>query len=380
MRALSQSGRGRVGTDMPGDAGTDVQGRARQPDPDLSGNAPHRGGRGERERRRPQRGGIQAQHKMVHDRIAHHDQVMHLAAVHSGLLAQLAHQLVDGAAHSRGELGLAAGVHHHIRHPAHEILAEADLGVHATRGRGNLTRRELEQVAGDGGGAHIHGHPPGSVGVSGPYVEHGAAIVHNHRDRPLPGGNGRMQASQHRHTEVDIGQAPIIGQGLGHQVHLGCLESEHNLGHLHIVQRDHRVDDHLCEVDRLADHGPMDLAGGGHVDDGVAEYHRLAAEAASLGQGAPAPVAQLGGAGLRQDVGRGGGNLAAPAQAAATAHRVEIHPAGSGRVQHGGSRSHRGAYPRGVEHHAVHVVHALRRRGDARPVVSSRPCRDPGAP
>ena len=232
---------------------------------------------------------------------------------------------------------------------------------------------------GDGGRPHVDRHPPGLVGVAGAHVEDGAAVVHHHRDRPVSGCYGWGEPGQDRHRELEADQVPVGGEGLGDQVEFGGLETEDHLGKLHVVEGYHRMDDHLGEVDRLAHHRPVDLALRRDVDDGVGQHHGLAAQAEALGDRATSPVAQLGGAGIRQDAGFGGRDLAAAAQAPPAAHRVEVHPAGAGRVEDGGPGSHRGAYPRRVEHHTVRVVHAFRRFGDARPAVSGRPCRGPGA-
>ena len=56
---------------------------------------------------------------------------------------------VEAAADGARELRLAARVHHHVRDAAHQVLAEADLRVHLA-GRGeHVAGREVAEVAGD---------------------------------------------------------------------------------------------------------------------------------------------------------------------------------------------------------------------------------------
>jgi hypothetical protein len=54
---------------------------------------------------------------------------------------------------------VAAGVHHGVAHPAHQVLAEADLRVHHARGGQHATVREVAQMRRDGGGAEVDGKP-----------------------------------------------------------------------------------------------------------------------------------------------------------------------------------------------------------------------------
>ena len=50
---------------------------------------------------------------------------------------------------------VAARVHHHVRHPAHQVLAEADLRVHPPGRREDLAGGEVAEVAGDRGRADV---------------------------------------------------------------------------------------------------------------------------------------------------------------------------------------------------------------------------------
>jgi hypothetical protein len=58
-----------------------------------------------------------------------------------------------------GHFGVAAGVHHGVAHPAHQVLAEADLRVHHAGGGEHATVRQVAQMRRDGGGAEVDGQP-----------------------------------------------------------------------------------------------------------------------------------------------------------------------------------------------------------------------------
>src|SRR5690625_5521258 len=50
-------------------------------------------------------------------------------------------------------LPISAGVHHDVGDPAHQVFAEADLGVHDAAGRQHLSGREVAEVGGNRGRA-----------------------------------------------------------------------------------------------------------------------------------------------------------------------------------------------------------------------------------
>ena len=56
-----------------------------------------------------------------------------------------------------GHFLLAARIHHHIGDAAHQVFAEADLRVHQAGGGHHLARREIGEMGGNGGGAHVDG-------------------------------------------------------------------------------------------------------------------------------------------------------------------------------------------------------------------------------
>ena len=64
---------------------------------------------------------------------------------------------LERVADGLGQLDVAAGIHHHVGDPAHQVFAEADLRVHATGRREHLAVVEVAQMAGDGGRADVDG-------------------------------------------------------------------------------------------------------------------------------------------------------------------------------------------------------------------------------
>ena len=137
MRRLRQDDAGGIGADMAGDAGQhEDAGIGMDPELDLRGPDGDRPVGRERERRPAQLGRIDAQQQMMHDRIADEGDLEDLAQADTRFLGDIDCQSIQRLAHGLGHLGIAAGIHHHIADPAHQILAESDLGIHQP-GRGD---------------------------------------------------------------------------------------------------------------------------------------------------------------------------------------------------------------------------------------------------
>ena len=130
VRALGEDRRRGVGADVAGDARSDVEGGVGQVELEVSAAAADGVARRQRERGAAEWRRVDAEHEVVHDRVADDHDVEHPVAVDTGGVEQLADQLVDRLAHGGGQLAIAAGVHHHVGHAAHQVLAEADLRVH----------------------------------------------------------------------------------------------------------------------------------------------------------------------------------------------------------------------------------------------------------
>jgi hypothetical protein len=102
---------------------------------------------------------IDAEHQVMHDRVADDRHLQEVAHGHLGLAGHVGGEGVEGAAHRLGHLLRAPRMHHRVGDAAHQILAEADLRVHEAAGGDDLTGFQVTQVPGDGGGADIDREP-----------------------------------------------------------------------------------------------------------------------------------------------------------------------------------------------------------------------------
>jgi len=169
VRCFREKHAGGVCADVPRYAGQRVGvSTGRDGDADVASRHRERGVAGERERRRPQLHGAQAERQVHHDGIAGERDLHDVARLDAGLPRHVRDQAVDCLADSGGQLGIAARIHLYIGDAAHEILAEADLRVHAARAAENLTAREMAQVRGDGRGADVDGDAVQAIAEPGP--------------------------------------------------------------------------------------------------------------------------------------------------------------------------------------------------------------------
>ncbi len=306
-----------------------------------------------------------------------------------------------------GELLVAARVHHHVRHPAHQVLAEADLRVHPPGRREHLAGGEVAQVAGDGGRADVDRRPHDALAVAGPHGDdHAVAHGHGHRRvvraaRPTDRATARQRRAgppQHRRGGRRHRHAVLVGHGRGQLVDdARDVGSEHRGSELEVVRGHQRVDHEGRQVEVLAHHLAVHLARRGHVDHDVADDARGAAqslagderptaavvvlERARCAQGVPV----VGDAPLGERSGRGA-HLTPTADPAPAAHRVEVGAESPRCVEHRRAHRHGAVQPRRREHHArlARVRHRLpcrpgrRRRRSCRGAPRGTPRR--GAP
>ena len=101
----------------------DVQIKIRGAQPDLIGRGQGKGGLTQLKR-------INAQKKMVHDRIADKHHVHNQLLVDLGFRCDLCEQPVHALAHGVGHFLGTRRVHHRIADPAHQVFAKPDLRVH----------------------------------------------------------------------------------------------------------------------------------------------------------------------------------------------------------------------------------------------------------
>ncbi len=85
---------------------------------------------GRREGRRAERRRVDAEQEVMHDRVADDAEVEDVGRLDLGPQCQVRDEPVDGATDGPRHLGGPAFVEHRVADPAHEVLAEPDLGVH----------------------------------------------------------------------------------------------------------------------------------------------------------------------------------------------------------------------------------------------------------
>ncbi len=96
---------------------------------------------------------------------------------------EIADHRVEGRLNGRGQ-GLAASViHHRVGHPAHHILAEADLGVHETVSLNQFSAGQVAQMARDGGRANVEGDAESCVPEARPDRGQVCFVMDGHRYR-----------------------------------------------------------------------------------------------------------------------------------------------------------------------------------------------------
>ena len=182
-----------------------------------------------------------------------------------------------------------------------------------------------------------------------------------------PARSVSLQAAQHGEIGGSFAEPPLFAQRLlqapeiaGGILHVG-------LAHLDQIEAHHRIDVDRMGLGALAHDLAMDLRFGGNVDDEIAADLRLAAEAAAWLQGAALVDVTLFGLVPRRDVitsgidvefgeaAFGDLDLAARADAAAAADRIEIDAELARRGEHVHALGERAALARRREDDAIFV-------------------------
>ena len=270
VRPLGENHASGVGTHVTGDAGQGVHARVRvQGDAEFGGCHRHGAIDRQREGRAAEFDRVDAEHEVMHDRIADQRHFEDRFELDAGRRRHFDRQFAQGLSHGRRHLRRAARVHHRIRHPAHEVFAEADLRVHATRGRDHFAADEIAKVRGDRRRTDVDGEAIRFFMESGPDRNDARRVVHGDRDLPLSGAQGRLQLLQDRQIAFEILELPLarerqleslqVTRGI---VHVG-------LGHLDVVQLHQRVQLDVAGLGFLAHDLAMHLAAFRHVDDDV---------------------------------------------------------------------------------------------------------------
>ena len=288
----------------------------------------------------------------MHDRVADDRQLEDLGALDAGLVAERGEQAVERLAYRLGQLHLAARMHHHVAHAAHEVLAEADLRVHDPGTREHRAVGQVHEVAGDRRRADVDGDAERAVVEAGPDRDDVATAVDRDRDAVVARRQRALERADHREVGVQPLEAPFRAQRVEQAAEVPGRRGEIGFRDVDRVQPRHRVEREGARGEVLADDLLVDLALGRHVDDGVAEQRGRARQPAIRGETALRAVRRLHLAGRAQVIGRGGDPVlrerperrhdrAAAADPAPTTHRIDVHAERPRRIEH--RRAHRRA-------------------------------------
>ena len=290
----------------------------------------------------------------MHHRVPGDRNFQDVGGVHPGRRRRLGGELVEGLAYRLRHLRRPVLVHHRERDAAHQVLAESDLGVHPAEGGDDLAGEQVREVDREGRRADVHREPVDPVTVAGPNVDEPPSVAHERRRPVATRLEGRVEPAQGPHLRLGdphperfpeaLLEAPKVGGGTGE---VGGRDLD--------VHRPHqRVDPDVAGVGPLADDLAVDLARLRHVRHEVPRDAGLAGEAVAFLEAARPALALLAVGRLRQVVRRGDDtvlgelafahpDLAAGADAAPSAHRIEVDPEPAGRGEE--RRSGREAAP-----------------------------------
>ena len=100
--------------------------------------------------------------------------------------------------------------------------------------------------------------------------------MHGDRDRPFALAQRRLERMQQRHVAVQVLELPFAIERDAQALQVAGRVVHVRLGDLDVVQADDGIERDLALIGRLADHLAMHLAAGWHINDEIAEDHRLA--------------------------------------------------------------------------------------------------------
>ena len=284
---------------------------------------------------------VDAEKKMVHDRIAHQHRFHDRDAIYSGLPARLPDRGVKGLPHNRRHFLCAAFVHHRVRHPRHQVFAKPNLRIHDPGRGAYLAIPEARQVAGDCRRAHVDRETVQLLlAVSRPDIQHADRVLlremlHNAGRLPASLSKRLLQGGKKSVADPDPRDSPLLLERAhqplgvaGRMMHVRFGDGDEPESGRHIQYQ-------RSVVRRLAHDLPMHLALRRHIDDDVGQRSGLASEAPAVGEAPLGAVAFLNGIPFAQGCGRGANpvlgklsegrhNLASPADTAAAAYGVEI--------------------------------------------------------
>ena len=280
----------------------------------------------------------------MHDRVPDERDLEDVVALDLCGGRELRRELREAPAHDLRELFLRSRVEHHVRHAAHQILAEADLRIHLAGGGEHLAGGEIAEVPRHGRRADVERDAVRAIVETGPDAGDRVAVVDGDRDRPVPGAQRGLHRGQQVGIDRERVQAPLVRERLAEAADVAARAAQLGAFDLHVVEPHDRVDLDRVGVGLLADDLTVELALGWDVDDEVAGDGGNASEPAPLGEPALGGVPRLDLVG-RREVGRRRRDavlgmlalrdldLTATADATAAADRVEVHAESPRRVE-----------------------------------------------
>ena len=216
-----------------------------------------------------------------------------------------------------------------------------------------------------------------------------ALVSHGDRGGPVAGSKRLLQVGQHDRIDLEPGERPVALERVEQPLQIAGGVLERWLRDLDVVQPHDRIDLDRVGVGLLPHDLAVDLGLGRHVDQQIAADLRVTPEPAVRGEAIAFAVALLGLGERDQVVGRARDpvlreraahrhHLAAPADPAAPADRVEVDAERTGGVEHARTVGNLAAPARGGEDDGVHdsaCVPSRAERPPRRRPVASVPAR-----
>ena len=153
---------------------------------------------------------IDAKQQMMHDRVADEGRVENVLGRDPRFGRRIGDQSINRLADSLGQLGVAARIHHGVGDPAHQVLAEADLRVHDSDRRDDLSGRKVGQVGGHGCRTDIVGKPVGLVAKSRPDRDDPLSPVNRDGRRPVAVAKNFLQPLQGPDVALEFAETPLV--------------------------------------------------------------------------------------------------------------------------------------------------------------------------
>ena len=133
-------------------------------------------------------------------------------------------------------------------------------------------------MGGDGGRADVDRDAEGALGEARHDGHNIAAFAQRDGDLPLPRAQRLLQTGERRKVGGRVREPPLLAQSLLQTPKIARRLVHVRLGDLDVVEAHDRIDLDRMRFGALADHLPVDLAFGRHINDKIAANPGLAAE------------------------------------------------------------------------------------------------------